>query len=303
MCANDVDRPVGRVVYTSMLNERGGIECDFTVTRLAEDRFRIVTGTAFGQHDLAWIRIHAPSDVTVRDVTSALACLGIWGPSARDVLASVSDADLSNEGGLRYMTAREIAVGPVPCLAVRVTYVGELGWELYCPMEFGLRLWDVLWEAGRDFGMAAGGYRAIDSLRLEKGYRVWGADITPDVSPFQAGTGFAVAMDKGVDFIGRDALLRAREEPPGDRLACVVLDEPDSVALGEEPVRTDGIVVGRVTSGGFGYTVGRSIAYAYLPPDEAVPGRPVGVGIFGRWVTGRVVEEPLFDPRGERVRG
>src|SRR5262249_16895058 len=148
-----------------------------------------------------------------------------------------------------YMTAAELSVGFVPCLALRVTYVGELGWELYCPIEFGACLWETLWDAGRPFGMVAGGYRAIDSMRLEKGYRVWGADITPDVTPYQAGLGFAVKLDKGSDFIGRDALLAVRDEPPTKRLACLVLDDPRSVALGEEPVRVDGRVVGRVTSG------------------------------------------------------
>src|SRR5262249_13075311 len=162
-------------------------ECDFTVTRLADDRFRIVTGTAFGQHDVAWIRAHLPDDgsVEVADVTSAFACLGLWGPRARDILQPLASADLGN-GAFPYMSARELSVGFVACLALRVTYVGELGWELYCPTEFGARLWDTLWEAGRPHGMVAGGYRAIDSMRLEKGYRVWGADITPDVTPYQA---------------------------------------------------------------------------------------------------------------------
>ena len=193
-----------------MLNTRGGIECDFTVTRLEPERFRIVTGTAFGLHDLSWIREHAPEDgsVVVEDVTSRYACLGIWGPRAREILQPLSTADLSNEA-FRYMRAREIDVGPVPCLALRVTYVGELGWELYCPMEFGLRLWDTIWEAGREHGLAAGGYKAIDSCRLEKGYRVWGADITPDDNPYEAGLEFAVKLDKG-DFIGREALARRR---------------------------------------------------------------------------------------------
>lgn len=302
MCDNDVARPVGTVVYTSMLNTRGGIECDFTVTRLEEDRFRIVTGTAFGNHDLAWIRSHAPEDgsVQVHDVTSSYACLGLWGPAARDILGPLATEDLSNEG-FRYMRGREIAVGSVPCLALRVTYVGELGWELYCPMEFGLRLWDTLWEAGREYGMVAGGYRAIDSLRLEKGYRVWGADITPDVTPFEAGLGFAVKLDKG-DFLGREALVAQASGPLRTRLACLVLDDPSSVALGEEPVRVNGRICGRVTSGGYGYTVERSIAYAYLPPEVAVPGLGVEVEIFGRWVSGRVVAEPLFDPHSERVR-
>jgi glycine cleavage system aminomethyltransferase T/glycine/D-amino acid oxidase-like deaminating enzyme len=297
LCDNRVARDVGAITYTQMLNPLGGIECDFTVTRLAGDRFRIVTGTAFGQHDLAWIRAHAPEDgsVTVEDVTSKYACLGIWGPLARDVVAQLTADDLS----FPYMRAREIAVGPVPCLALRVTYVGELGWELYCGVEFGLRLWDVLWEAGRPHGLVAGGYKAIDSLRLEKGYRVWGSDITPDESPYEAGLGFAVKLDKG-DFLGRDALLQRAE--PTRRLVCVILDDAHSVALGSEPVRVDGEVVGRVTSGGFGYTVERSIAYAYVPAVEATAGRPVEVEIFGEWVGGEVADEPLFDPAGERIR-
>jgi 4-methylaminobutanoate oxidase (formaldehyde-forming) len=216
------------------------------------------------------------------------------------VLQPLADADLSNEA-FGYMRARELSVGPVPCLALRVTYVGELGWELYCPMEFGPRLWDLLWAAGREVGLVAGGYRAIDSMRLEKGYRVWGSDITPDVTPYQAGLGFAVKLDK--DFIGRDALVAARsaDEAP-ERLACLVLDDPRSVALGSEPVRVGGRIAGRVTSGGYGYTVERSIAYAYLPPSDAVVGTEVEVEIFGEWVPGRVAAEPLFDPKGERIR-
>ncbi|MGH3024428.1 MAG: GcvT family protein [Gaiellaceae bacterium] len=302
MCANRVARDVGAVTYTQMLNERGGIECDFTVSRLAEDRFRIVTGTAFGQHDAAWIRSHAPDDgsVLVEDVTSRLACLGLWGPRAREILQPLTTEDLSNET-FPYMRTRELSVGPVPCLALRVTYVGELGWELYCPTEFGLRLWDTIWEGGRDHGLVAGGYKAIDSLRLEKGYRVWGADITPDENPYQAGLGFAVKLDKG-DFLGREALLEANGDPPERRLACLVLDDPRSVALGSEPVRVGDRVVGRVTSGGFGYTVERSIAYAYLPAADVEPGQAVGVEIFGEWVGGAVAEEPLFDPAGERIR-
>jgi 4-methylaminobutanoate oxidase (formaldehyde-forming) len=297
LCDNRVARDVGAITYTQMLNPLGGIECDFTVTRLAENLFRIVTGTAFGQHDLAWIRAHAPDDgsVTVDDMTSKYACLGLWGPRARDVLAPLTTDDLS----FPYMRAREIAVGPVPCLALRVTYVGELGWELYCATEFGLRLWDVLWESGRDHGLVAGGYKAIDSLRLEKGYRVWGSDITPDETPYEAGLGFAVKLDKG-DFLGREALLDRSE--PARRLVCLTLDDARSVALGSEPVRVDGEIAGRVTSGGYGYTVERSIAYAYVPAAEASPGRPVEVEIFGEWVGGQVADEPLFDPAGERIR-
>ncbi|MGH2931652.1 MAG: GcvT family protein [Gaiellaceae bacterium] len=302
LCDNEVARDVGAITYTQMLNERGGIECDFTVTRLAEDRFRIVTGTAFGQHDLAWIRSHAPDDgsVAVEDVTSRFACLGIWGPKSREILQPLTTESLTNED-FKYMRAREVTVGPVPCLALRVTYVGELGWELYCPLELGLRLWDTIWEAGREHGLVAGGYKAIDSCRLEKGYRVWGADITPEDTPFEAGLGFAVKLDKG-EFIGRDALAAAQGEPLERKLACLVLEDPRSIALGSEPVLVDGEVAGRVTSGGFGYTVGRSIAYAYLPGDTAEAGRPVEVEIFGRPVPGEVAAEPLYDPEGTAIR-
>ena len=292
MCANRVARDVGAITYTQMLNERGGIECDFTVSRLAEDRFRIVTGTAFGQHDLAWIRQHAPDGVAVDDVTSKYACFGLWGPRAREILQPLTKTVLD----FGYMRARELAVGPVPCLALRVTYVGELGWELYCPMEYGRRLWDVLWEAGRGRGLVAGGYKAIDSLRLEKGYRVWGADITPEDSPFEAGLGFAVRLDK--DFIGREVLVAE----PSRRLCCLVLADPRSIALGSEPVRVDGRLVGRVTSGGYGYTVERSIAYAYLPTDCASAGQGVEVEIFGEWIGGEVAVEPLWDLKGDRIR-
>jgi 4-methylaminobutanoate oxidase (formaldehyde-forming) len=299
LCANRVAREVGQVAYTQMLNHRGGIECDFTVTRLAEDRFRIVTGTAFGQHDLAWIRQHAPDDGSARvtDVTSQYACLGLWGPRARQLLQPLTTTDLSNEA-FPYMRARELAVGRVPCLALRVTYVGELGWELYCPAEYGLALWDTLWETGREHDLVAGGYKAIDSLRLEKGYRVWGADITPEDTPFEAGLGFAVKLDKG-EFVGREALAPA--SPPERLLRCLVLDDPGAVALGSEPVRVGSELVGRVTSGGYGYTVEGSIAYAYLPAEHDV-GTPVAVEIFGEWVEGEVATEPLFDPSGERIR-
>ena len=298
MCANRVAREVGRVVYTQMLNQRGGIECDFTVTRLAEDRFRIVTGTAFGQHDLAWIRQHAPDDgsVQVADVTSAHSCFALWGPESRDILQPLTATGLSN-AAFPYMSAQELAVGSVPCLAVRVTYVGELGWELYCPAEFGLALWETIWDAGREHGLVAGGYKAIDSLRLEKGYRAWGTDISPEDTPFEAGLGFAVQLEKG-DFLGRDALSADVER----QLCCLALEDPRAVALGSEPVRVEGTPVGRVTTGGYGYSVERSIAYAYLPAAYAAVGVPVEIEIFGRWIAAEVVAEPLYDPQGERIR-
>jgi 4-methylaminobutanoate oxidase (formaldehyde-forming) len=303
LCANDVDRPVGSIVYTQMLNQRGGIECDFTVTRLAQDRFGIVTGTAFGNHDRGWIRRHQPDDgsVEVRDLTSSRACLGLWGPRARDVLQPLTDEDLSN-AVFPYLTARWLTVGEVPCLALRVTYVGELGWELYCPTEYGLRLWDTLWQAGQPYGLVAGGYRAIDSLRLEKGYRVWSSDITPTDNPYEAGLGFAVRLQKPVDFIGKPALRAARSSGIQRRLVPLLLDDAESVALGGEPVSVEGRVQGRVTSGGYGYTLERSIAYAYLPTEHAHPEARVAVEVFGQPVPATVAREPLFDPTGTRIR-
>jgi glycine cleavage system aminomethyltransferase T len=297
IAANHVARDVGQITYTQMLNARGGIECDFTVTRLGEEHFRIVTGTAFGRHDLMWIRSQLPdgSPVAVEDVTSRFACLGIWGPAARAILEPLATEELS----FPYMRARDLAIGSVPCTALRVTYVGELGWELYCPSEFGLRLWDTIWAAGRTHGLVAGGYKAIDSMRLEKGYRVWGADISPEDTPFEAGLGFAVKMDKGA-FLGHEALAAAAK--PERRLVALRLEDPRSVALGSEPVRIDGEIAGRVTSGGYGYTVERSIAYAYVPAAAATPGQAVEVEVFGRWIPGEVAEEPLFDPQGERIR-
>jgi 4-methylaminobutanoate oxidase (formaldehyde-forming) len=235
--------------------------------------------------------------VQVTDETSQHACFGVWGPKAREILQPLTTTDLSNDA-FPYLRARELAIGRVPCLALRVTYVGELGWELYCRTEFGLALWDTIWEAGRAHGLFAGGYKAIDSLRLEKGYRVWGADITPEDTPFEAGLEFAVKLDKG-EFVGRDALVRAGE--PDRRLRCLTLDDPRAVALGSEPVRIGREPVGRVTSGGYGYTVGRSIAYAYVPAGHEV-GAPVEVEIFGEWIPGAIAAEPLFDPAGERIR-
>ena len=312
LCDNEMDRPVGSVTYTQMLNRRGGIECDFTVTRLDEDRFLIVTGTAFGNHDLGWMRKHDPLDgsITLEDVGASRACLGLWGPRARDILQPLSGADLSNDA-FPYLTAQPITVGAIPCLALRVTYVGELGWELYCPIDRGLELWDALWQAGSALGMVAGGYRAIDSMRLEKGYRVWSTDITPEDNPYEAGLGFTVRLGKPIDFIGKEALIKAKADGVTRRLRPLLLDDGSAIALGGEPVRLSpspsgggqgGGIIGRVTSGGYGYTIDRSIAYAYLPSAQAAPGTGAQVQVFGRWVPATVAREPLYDPAGERIR-
>jgi 4-methylaminobutanoate oxidase (formaldehyde-forming) len=301
VCANDVDRAVGAVIYTQMLNRRGGIECDVTVTRLAEDRFRIVTGTAFGNHDLAWIRknLDAGERVRVRDVTGGLACFGLWGPTAREVLAPVTTADLSNDA-FPYMTAREIVVGDAPCTAARVTYVGELGWELYASAEFAVSLWDLLITAGRPHALVPAGYRAIDSLRLEKGYRAWGTDVTPEDTPLEAGLGFAVAAGK--EFVGSEAIGRLRAEGVGRRLRCLTLADARAMCLGNEPVFSDGRVVARVTSGGIGYALDVSIAFAYLPVGLTDAGTELSVEVFGERVAAVVADDPLYDPKGERIR-
>lgn len=302
MCANDVDRPVGDVVYTSMLNERGGIECDFTITRLADDRFLIITGTAFGVHDLNWIRVHAPDDgsVSVDDVTGSRMCLGLWGPKARTILERVTRDDVSN-AGFPYMTARRITVGNVPTLAMRVTYVGELGWEFYCGMEYGQALWDSLWEAGQPHGLVPAGYKAIDTLRLEKGYRYWSADISPDYTPYETGMGSFVRLDKRV-FRGKAALEKQKKEGITRKLCCLSLEDPTAVGLGNEPIFHDRKVVGWITSGGYGYSVKKSIAYGYVPLELAKPGTTLKTELFGESLGLMVEKEPLYDPKGERIK-
>jgi 4-methylaminobutanoate oxidase (formaldehyde-forming) len=304
MCANEVDRPLGSVIYTQLLNPRGGIEADVTLVRLASDRYLYVTGTAFGSHNLAWLRKHLPEDGSVYadDVTSSRTCYCLWGPRARDILQPLTKSDLSNEA-FPYMSAREIAVGATPLLASRVTYVGELGWELYAPAEYGLTLYDLLRQAGSEHGLRGGGYRAIESMRLEKGYRAWGTDLTPETTPEAAGVGFAVRLEKPAAFIGQDALRAEREGGgPRERLVCLVLADPRSVCLGSEPVRIGGELCGRVTSGGYGSRVRRSIAFAYLPVVHATAGTRAEIEVFGEWVPAEVVEGALYDPAGERIR-
>ena len=302
LAANQMDRPIGAVTYTSMLTRGGGIKCDLTVTRLAEDRFLVVTGGPMGLHDLDWIRSHLPTDgsVTLTDLSSSLCTLGLWGPRARDVLARVCAEDVGNET-FPYLRARHITVGEAPVLALRISYVGELGWELYAPTEMGLRLWDTLWEAGQPFGLIAGGGGAFDSLRLEKGYRLWGNDIHTDYNPYEAGIGFAVRMRKG-EFIGRAALREVRARGVERLLCCITLDDPAAVVVGKEPIVDGDNVLGYVTSANYGHTIGRGIVYAYLPTSHATPGTGVDVVYFGERLPATVAKEPLYDPTGEKMR-
>jgi 4-methylaminobutanoate oxidase (formaldehyde-forming) len=296
-CDNAVARGIGDITYTQALNRRGGIESDFTVTRLADEEFLVVTGTAFGTHDMQWLRRRAArenANVRIADVTGQYTCFALWGPSARAILRELTPAAVE-EDDFGFMTAQRITVGDVPALALRVTFVGEHGWELYASAEYGRGLWDTLWETGRAHGLVACGYRAIESMRLEKSYRVWGSDLTGETTPYEAGLGFCAKIDKPGGFEGRDALVAAKAAGLGRRIRAIVLDDPRSVVIGSEPVRVDGSVVGRVTSGGFGYTTGASIAFAYLPIEHK-PGARVEIDLFGTWVGGSVVTEPVHNP-------
>ena len=302
LASNQMNKPVGSITYTSMLTPSGGIKCDLTVTRLAENRFMVVTGGAMGLHDLAWIEAHLPDDgsVSVTDISSGRCCIGLWGPRARDLLSRVCDDDLTDEG-FPYMTAKPITIAEVPSLALRISYVGELGWEIYSPAEQGLRLWDVLWEAGQPLGVIAAGGGSFDSLRLEKGYRLWGNDIHTEYNPYEAGIGFAVRMRKG-NFIGRDELREIRARGQTRRLCCMTLDDPGAVVMGKEPIMDGNRVLGYVTSANYGHSIGRGIVYGYLPMSHTEVGTSVDVLYFGERLQATVAKEPLYDPRGDKMK-
>jgi glycine cleavage system T protein len=303
LAANDVDKPAGVIVYTAMLSPRGGIMCDLTITRLAEDRFWVVTGGAVGRHDIAWMRRHLPEDgsVVLTDLTSSLCCLGVWGPRARDVVGARSDDDLSNDA-VNYMRAGTLHIGHVPCRALRVSYVGELGWEIYAPAEFGRGLWDTLFEAGASLGAVACGGAAYDSLRLEKGYRLWGQDIDEEHNPYEAGLGWAVRLGKDADFIGREAAAAIKERGVTRKLCCLVTDDPAVMLVGKEPLLDGDRPVGYVTSAGYGATLGESIAYGYLPIELSEPGTALAVHSAGAEHRATVVSEPRFDPEMSRLK-
>jgi dimethylglycine oxidase len=303
LAANDIDKRVGVIVYTAMLSPRGGIMCDLTITRLSPDRFWVVTGGAIGRHDIAWMRRHLPDDgsVVLTDLSSALCCIGVWGPLARDLVGARTADDLGNEA-LPYMRAARLHVADVPCRALRVSYVGELGWEIYAPAEFGRGLWDTLWEAGRAVGAVACGGAAYDSLRLEKGYRLWGQDIDEEHDPYEAGLGWAVRLEKGVDFIGREAAAAAADRGVTRRLCCLVTEDPAVMLVGKEPLLASGEPVGYVTSAGYGATMAESILYGYLPAELSEPGTALAVHSAGADHPVTLVSEPRFDPGMARLK-
>lgn len=299
LCTNDVDKKVGAVVYTLLLDVDGGIRSDITVARLGKDHYQV---GANGQLDIDWFERHLPEDGTVQitDITPGTCCIGLWGPKARDVLATITDADMTNDG-LKYFQAKKLTIGNVPVTAWRLSYVGELGWEIYTTADLGQRLWDTIWEAGQEHGLIAAGRGAFNSLRLEKGYRSFGGDMTNEHDPYEAGLGFAVKLDKG-DFIGRDALIE-RKANQTKTLACLTIDSTVDVVLGKEPVFAGGKTVGYVTSAAYGYTIEKGIAYAWLPLEVAEVGTEVEIGYFDKRVKAVVTAEPLFDPKMTRLRG
>jgi 4-methylaminobutanoate oxidase (formaldehyde-forming) len=307
LCANDVAKPPGALTYTQLLNARGGIECDLTVARLAEDRFYIVTGTGFATHDAHWIASNIPAGLDARliDVTSSRAVLSLFGPRARDVLAACTPDDVSN-AAFPFATCRTISVAGAPVLALRITYVGELGWELHVPTEYTTTVFEALLAAGEPHGLSLAGYRAIETLRLEKGYRAWGAEIGPDHSPLVAGLGWAVKLKSGVPFLGREALEVQRAKPLPRLLAGFLVD-PAIVLLGRETIYRDGRRAGWLASGGFGHTLGRSIGYGYVRDPGGVDADYVRAGSYelevaGERVPASVFLAPPYDPKMERVK-
>ncbi|MGI9505109.1 MAG: GcvT family protein, partial [Geminicoccaceae bacterium] len=308
LAANDVRKPVGRITYTQMLNAKGGIECDLTIARVAEDRFYIVTGTGFRSHDQGWIldNMRDGSHVELVDVTEAYGTLSLMGPRARDVLQAVVSADVDNQA-FPFGHLCEVEIAGVPLRALRITYVGELGYELHVSVDGIVAVFDALMAAGAEHGIAPCGYRAIESLRLEKGFRAWGSDTTPNDTPFEAGLGWAVKMSEDIDFQGRDALASVTSEPPKKRFVGFTVDDAEVVLLGRETILRDGEVVGYLTSGGFGYTIGRPIGYGYVRHGDGVTDGFLESGRYELVVAAETVpavlhRTPLYDPGNRRVK-
>ncbi|WP_027258040.1 GcvT family protein [Leisingera aquimarina] len=307
ICANDVNKPVGSLIYTQMLNSKGGIECDLTVGRVAQDEFYIVTGTGYATHDFDWIRRNIPDGMNCQlfDITSSNAVLSLMGPKARDILSAVTRDDVSNDG-FKFGSIRTIGIAGCPVQALRVTYVGELGWELHLPVEYAQTVYAALMEAGKPHGLVNAGYRSIESLRLEKGYRAWGSDIGPDHTPFEAGLGWAVKLRKDIPFKGRAAAEAQKAEGVKKMLACFTTD-PGVVLLGRETIYRNGKRVGWLTSGGYGHTVGQSIGYGYIRNPEGVAADYVLRGnyeleVATKRVPCKVQISPLYDPSMSRVK-
>lgn len=309
LCANDVAVAAGRIVYTGMLNHRGGFESDVTVTRLAADAYFIVSGSAQTTRDFDWIRRNIPqgAHAVITDVTSAYAVIGVMGPRSRELISKLTRADLADDA-FPFATVREIGIGHALVRAARITYVGELGWELYVPAEFAVSVYAAIREAGADLGLRPAGYYALESLRMEKGYRAWGSDLTPDYTPLEAGLAFAVRLDKEVPFIGKDALLRQKQQGVKRRLVLFTLEDAEALAFGGELILRDGEPVGEVTSAAYGHTLGRAVAMGYVQNRDGVADQAFietgryALDIAGERFAAKTHSRPPYDPKGERIR-
>jgi glycine cleavage system aminomethyltransferase T/glycine/D-amino acid oxidase-like deaminating enzyme len=303
LCAAQMGRPVGSVIYTTWLTPRGGVRRDLAVARLAEDRFWMFVGEGTRPQDLAWVRGWAERypTVSIHDISDAYTALGVYGPNARQVLSAVTADDVSN-AGFPYMTARWIEIGMSRVFAMRVSYVGELGWELHLPTDQALIVFDALWEAGRAYDMAPAGMGALDSLRLEKGYRLWGGDVHTEYNAYESGLGWTVKLDKPDDFVGKSASAALKGQALKKKLVALTLEEPDAVALGYEPLFADARCVGYVTSANYAYSLGKFLLYGYVSADLAAPGSQVDVVYFGERRRATVLAEPVFDPRMEKLK-
>ena len=301
LCANKLPRAQGRMALTQMCTPKGGIECDLTVTKLGEDHYYVISAAGTENHDLAWIEYHLPKDGSVRldNVTCRYGVLTIAGPRSRDLLQALTKADCSNEA-FRFFLCRDLVVGMAPVRALRVSYVGELGYELHHPLEYQRHLYDLLMAEGAQYEIVDFGYRALDAMRLEKAYRLWGVDISADYTPIEAGLERFVDFDKG-DFIGRDVLVKQKEQGATKGLACLVIDSDDCDAHGYEPVRAGRDIIGYVAAGGYGPVVEKSIGLAYLPTDFLAPGTELSVELVGKERTATVVEQPLYDPENKKL--
>jgi 4-methylaminobutanoate oxidase (formaldehyde-forming) len=310
LCANDLAVPPGWAVYTSMLNEQGGIESDLTVMRLADDAFLMVTGTAQPTRDTDWIRRHMAEDehVALSDVTSAAAVLGIMGPRSRALLQELTSADLSNEA-FPYFTWQDIDLGHATVRAARLSYVGELGWELYVPSDCAAYVYDLIAEAGARHGLVDAGSYALTSLRVEKAYRAWGHDVGPEDTPLEAGLGFAVRFAKSEPFIGREALTAQRDRGVEKRLVVLTLGDPEALPLGDEPILHDGTIVGQVTSAAFGHSLGRAVALGYVrlhertAVEELIAAGGFELDVAGRRFAASASLDAPWDPKSRRLRG
>ena len=309
ICANDIDKPPGTVTYTQMLDDHGGIQADVTVARVSLDEFYIVTGTGFATRDFNWISRNIPAELNAQlfDMTSSVCVLSLMGPNSRQILSAVTRADLSNDK-FPFATVQTIGIAGCPVNALRITYVGELGWELHLPVEYGLTVYTALMEAGGSYGLVNAGYRCIETCRLEKGYRAWGSDIGPDHTPLEAGLGWAVKTSKNsVTFKGRDAVQAQYASGLSKKLAGFIVEKPETVLLGRETIYRNGERVGWLSSGGYGHHIGCSIGYGYVRNADGVDDDYIQNGTYQLEVATEKVDckvflEPLYDPCSKRVK-